>query len=76
MNEFIQVVTTCGSKDEARLIARRLLDSHQAACVQVLGPVESTYWWEGKIDTSEEWYAVIKTRADLFPSVQETVLAD
>jgi periplasmic divalent cation tolerance protein len=44
MNDFIQVVTTAGSKEEASKIGRSLLEHRLSGCVQVSGPITSTYW--------------------------------
>ncbi len=45
----------------ARRIARELVKARLAACVQVLGPIESTYWWQGKQQTGREWLCLVKT---------------
>ena len=45
-----------------------------AACVQVLGPINSTYRWQGKIETAQEWQCVAKTRAELFARVEEAIV--
>jgi len=63
MAEYIQVVTTTDSPDLASKIAQTLLERRAAACVQVLGPVQSKYWWKGKIEEAEEWVCMIKARA-------------
>ena len=44
------VLTTTGSREEAQRIARGLLDAHAAACVNIVGPVESIYRWQGAVD--------------------------
>ncbi len=43
------------------MVERRL-----AACAQVVGPITSTYRWEGKVEEAEEWLVLLKTTADLF----------
>ena len=58
MTDCIQVLTTAGSEEEAARIARMLVDARLAACVQVLGPIASTYRWQGAIETSREWLMV------------------
>jgi periplasmic divalent cation tolerance protein len=63
MAEYIQVVTTTDSSDLAGRIARSLLESRAAGCVQVFGPVQSKYWWKGKIEEAEEWVCMIKARS-------------
>ena len=61
MGDFIQVTTTASTKDEAAKIAAVLLERRLAACVQVVGPIESHYRWKGRIERSEEWLCIIKT---------------
>ena len=49
MARFILVLTTCGSKSEAAKIARSLVESRLAACVNIVAaPVESIYRWKGR----------------------------
>jgi len=52
MTEYIQVITTTNTEEEARVIQRILVEEHTAACVQVIGPISSLYWWEGIIEVS------------------------
>jgi periplasmic divalent cation tolerance protein len=54
MTKTIQVVTTAGTKADAQQIARAVVEKRLAACVQIIGPITSTYWWQGKIETAEE----------------------
>lgn len=61
MTDFIQVFTTIDSEEGARRIAGALVEQGLAACVQVLGPIASTYRWKGKIEKAEEWLCIIKT---------------
>ncbi len=56
-----QVLTTTSSEEHAERLARTVLDSHLAACVQVLGPMTSRYWWKGELETEREWLCVLKT---------------
>ena len=73
MNSFLQVTTTTESKEEAKIIARHLVGKKLAACVQILGPITSTYRWKGKVETAEEWLCLIKTRDDLYNKVEATI---
>ncbi len=57
------ILTTAGSKDEADRIASALVDARLAACVNVLGPMASTYRWQGKVEHAEEFLLLIKTTA-------------
>jgi periplasmic divalent cation tolerance protein len=73
MTDTIQVITTTETKADAQAIARALLEKRLAACVQVIGPITSTYWWQGEIETAEEWLCVIKSRRDLYEPLEETI---
>src|SRR5690242_9120804 len=73
MTEVIQVVTTCGSHEEAQKIAHTLVEKRLAACVQVSGPVTSTYHWQGGIETATEWRCVIKTRRSHYLVVEQAI---
>lgn len=57
------VLTTTGSKQEAQKIGRELVERKLAACVNVLGPIDSVYRWKGAVETAEEFLCVIKTTA-------------
>ena len=66
MTEFIQVVITTASREEAEAIARALVEQRLAACVQISGPMTSVYRWEGRIETAAEWRCTIKSRQSLW----------
>ncbi len=73
MDDYIQVITAVPGKQEADKIASALLDRRLAGCVQVLGPVESSYWWQGKIEVAKEWLCLIKSRQGLFDQVDSVI---
>ena len=73
MSEFIQITTTIDSEELAMQIAEKLVEKKIAACVQVPGPITSTYEWKGKIETAREWYCVIKTRQNLYQEVEKAI---
>jgi periplasmic divalent cation tolerance protein len=76
MSEFIQVLTTTDARGRAEGIARALVERRLAACVQVVGPVQSTFHWQGKIDTAEEWLCIAKTRGELYGDVEAVIRAE
>jgi periplasmic divalent cation tolerance protein len=56
------VLVTCGSLAEARKIARSVVQSRLAACVNVISaPVESVYRWKGNVESAKEFLLLIKT---------------
>lgn len=70
---YIQVMTTTATKEQAQLIARHLVEEKLAACVQITDAIESAYRWQGKIETAQEYICLIKTCADLFSAVEAAV---
>jgi len=73
MTNYIQVITTTETKTDAQAIANAVVEKRLAGCVQVIGPITSTYWWQGKIETTEEWLCVIKSRKDLYAGLEEAI---
>jgi periplasmic divalent cation tolerance protein len=73
MTDAIQVVTTIASREEAERIAGELVARRLAACVQIVGPITSTYRWQGKIETGQEWQCVVKTRASRYAAVEAAI---
>jgi periplasmic divalent cation tolerance protein len=73
MTDAIQVVTTTSSQDEAEKIARTLVERRLAACVQVAGPVTSTYHWQGRIESAQEFLCIIKTRQSHYLAVEDAI---
>src|SRR5215472_2621220 len=67
------VLSTAGSEDEARKIARHLVEKQLAACVNLVPQVESIYRWQGKVESNREWLLLIKTTAHRFPSVRDAI---
>jgi periplasmic divalent cation tolerance protein len=67
------VLSTAGSEDEARKIARHLVENRLAACVNIVPQIESIYRWQGKVESSREWLLLIKTTAERFPAVRGAV---
>ncbi|MFN2502837.1 MAG: divalent-cation tolerance protein CutA [Acidimicrobiales bacterium] len=62
--DVVQVTVSVPSREVGAEIARSVVDRRLAACVQVLGPMTSTYRWQGKVETAEEWIVLLKTTAD------------
>jgi len=76
MTDYIQVITTTNSEEEARKIQRVLVEERAAACIQIIGPISSLYWWEGEIEEAGEWICLIKTRAEAYPKVEALIKRD
>ncbi|MHC1581407.1 divalent-cation tolerance protein CutA [Methanopyrus sp.] len=57
------VYSTAGDREEAKRIARRLIEEGLAACVNIW-PIESVYEWEGEVEEDEEVALLVKTTAE------------
>lgn len=75
MGEVIQVQTTVQTREEAENIARVLVEKRLAACAQISGPISSMFWWNGKIETAEEWRCIVKTEGTRFRHVEKEIRA-
>ena len=73
--EYVVVLITTTSKQEAENIAQHLLKEQLIACANITGPVSSLFHWSGKIEKAEEYLVFLKSRKDLFDKLAETVRA-
>jgi periplasmic divalent cation tolerance protein len=64
--EYIIVLITTASKQEAEKITQHLVDLKLIACGNIVGPVSSIFTWSGKAEKAEEYLTIMKTRKDLF----------
>ncbi len=73
MAEYLQVSTTVASEEEAERIGAVLIERRLAACVQVLGPMVSRYWWQGEVEQAREWLCLAKTESSRYPELEATI---
>ncbi len=73
MLNFIQISTTTETKEEAEKISQEILEKQFAACVQIIGPIKSSYWWKDKIEQAEEWLCLIKTHEKYFDEIEKLI---
>ena len=57
---MIFIFVACAGKSEARKISTSLLKKKLVACTQIF-PMESSYWWKGKIEHAKEWLVIAKS---------------
>jgi periplasmic divalent cation tolerance protein len=60
-SDILLVLTNCPDEATATGIRRALVDAGLAACVNQLGPVQSTYRWDGAVEEATEITLLIKT---------------
>ena len=73
-DDCLQVTVAAASREEAERITGSAVEQRLAACGQVIGPVASTYRWEGTVERAEEWLCLLKTTRARFPELQRHVL--
>lgn len=73
MEKKVIIFTTTETEKEAEKIANALLEDRIAACVNIIPKIQSRYWWQGKIEKSEETLLLIKTKENLVSRVEERI---
>jgi periplasmic divalent cation tolerance protein len=71
---YAQLQTTIDSREKAIELVRSAVDARLAACGQVIGPVGSVYWWKGRVEETDEWLCLLKTRAGLVERLERFLL--
>jgi periplasmic divalent cation tolerance protein len=73
LTECCQVTTTLPDQAAAERVAADLIEKHLAACAQVVGPVSTTYRWQGKVERAHEWFCILKTTLQLLPRLEQRI---
>ena len=73
--EFVVVLVTAGSAEEAGRIGRTLVEERLIACANVVGPIRSVYRWQGEVQEASEHLLVLKARAADFTALEARVCA-
>jgi len=74
MKELVTVSFTAGNLDEARKIARYLVQERLVACAQIIPWIESIYMWDNKLNTAQESKVTLKTSREFVDQVQKVIL--
>ena len=72
--EVLQVFTVLPDAESAERLARVLVEEGSAACVQVVGPVSSTYRWQGRVENAREWLCLAKTNRRRYAALEAAVI--
>jgi periplasmic divalent cation tolerance protein len=73
--DCIVVLVTVGSQEEGERLATAVVGEQLAACVNVVGPIESIYRWKGAVQHDHEVLLILKTRAELFEDLAARIRA-
>ena len=69
----IIIFITASSKLEAAKIAEKLVKQRLAACVNIVGRIESLFWWQGKVDKANEVLLIVKSRKEKLAKIIKAV---
>ncbi|QKF65857.1 putative CutA divalent ion tolerance protein [Arcobacter venerupis] len=69
---IVLIQTTCSNKDEAKKIAKALVEEKLAACVQ-LSEIESFYSWNNEFCCDNETLLSIKTTKENFEKIKSKI---
>jgi periplasmic divalent cation tolerance protein len=69
----IVILVTTSTEGGAHKVAELLLAKRKAACVNIVPRVDSSFWWQGKLDSARESLLIIKTKASLLSEIIELV---
>ena len=75
MEQMLLVLTNLPDLDSARSLARVLVESRLAACVNLMPGVQSVYRWQGEIEQASEITLLIKTTQRHYAPLQQTILS-
>lgn len=71
-NNFVELVLTCGSWQEAQKITDALLAKKLVGCVEQM-EIKSKNWWKGAIEDNKEIKLIMQTVADKFDDIEKEV---
>ncbi|WP_436785767.1 divalent-cation tolerance protein CutA [Yinghuangia sp. YIM S10712] len=70
MTDYLTVLTTTDGEEAAATLAESAVNARVAACAQIVGPITSVYWWEGKVQRDQEWQVIFKTTAGRYSDLE------
>ncbi len=69
---MVLILTTFHKKIQAVKIGKGLLKARLIVCYNLL-PVESRYWWKGKLTSQNEIIMILKTQAKNFKKIEDYI---
>ena len=67
------IYVTAPDRATADDLARTIVGERLAACANILGPITSVYWWDGKINEEGEIALIFKTMASNLPALSRRI---
>jgi len=73
MLTHILIFMTASMKEEAMKIVRFMLEEKLIACANIVGPINSLFWWKGKVDEASEFLVLMNSHNKLFSKISKRV---
>ena len=73
---MLVIMTAIDSAEKAESLGKGMVEQRLAACVQVLPPMTSYFFWEGAIQREQEHLLLIKTAGEKYADVEAYILAN
>ena len=70
---ILLVLTTLPDRSSAEALARELVETRLAACVNILSPCRSVYRWHEAIETAEEVPLLTKTSSERYAALAAAI---
>ncbi len=70
--KIMAVFTSVGNYEEAKLIAKTVVDKKLAACSQI-SEIESFYHWNGEVQNEKEYRILFKTDAKNYNAIENLI---
>ncbi|MDR0823244.1 MAG: divalent-cation tolerance protein CutA [Endomicrobium sp.] len=71
--KYLIVFTTVPNKKTANAIIKKILPTKLVSCINVIGKVESFYWWKNKICNANELLLIMKTPHHNFKKLEKCI---
>ena len=73
MTGYCVVLVTCANRKEAKAIGNEIVKLKLAACANIIGQINSLFFWNKKLQSEKECLVVFKTRISRFPKLSTQV---
>jgi len=70
----ILLYVTVGTMEQAESIGAFLIEEHLAACINIFSGMRSIYRWKGKLESSDEFVLLVKTREELSQKATDAIV--
>ncbi len=70
---MILIYVTFETNDNARAVAKDLIEERLVSCANIFPPIQSIYKWDGQMQEESEIVVIFKTHAELFEQVEKRI---